>query len=125
MILWHEEKIHELALAAQAALERMQNRLDEATIRPVVTRYNERHNIFGRRYAKVHTMEYAVWPVDGLLFLCSDGKVYIEHPDRDFWNRKVTNLMPIEDLEIGSYDLFTPYLENMGKKKPGSITGWG
>lgn len=120
----HEEKMREFESAALNALERVRNDLDGGVIRPVVTRYEMSRNIYCRQYTKIHTMDYAVWPVDGILFLCSDGRVYCEQPDRDFWNRKVTNLMPVEYIRPDSYDLFIPYLDRMGTRKSRGITGF-
>jgi hypothetical protein len=126
LVLHHENVKAELAQAAQRALLRMEeHHLEKATVRSVVTRFKPSRSIRGKRYTKVHTMDYAVWAIDRIgNFLCSNGEVYSEQRDRDFWNRKIENLMPLNHTDSPSYDYIIKKLDDVGIKSLG-ITGFG
>lgn len=127
MILHHEDKMREFGFAALAALKRMEHDVESATMRQVVTYYKDRRNFLGMRYCKTHTMEYATWEIDrqdGVIFLCSDGKVYSQQRERNFWGCKVKRLMPVENITPGryhghdiSYDEFIGMLNRLGIEK--------
>lgn len=107
VILLEDEKLQEINLIIPQVLDWLRaNRLDQAKIRTVVTRYRMSRNIFGRRYPVVHTMDYATWQMDigTIVFLCSDGRIYVNREQLNFWGRKVRYDMPVEYIN--------PYFRN-------------
>lgn len=99
LILLQEDKQQEINLLIPQVLDWLRtNRLDQARIRTVVTRYRISRNIIGKRYPVVQTMDYATWQMDigTILFLCSDGRMYLNREVSNFWGRKVCYNMPVE-----------------------------
>lgn len=118
LILLQEDKQQEINLLIPQVLDWLKaNRLDQARIRTVVTRHRMSRNIFGRRYPVVHTMEYATWQMDigTIVFLCSDGRIYINREQLNFWGRKVRHDMPVEYINPSFRNTMLRSLQRMMK----------
>lgn len=101
IILRDQENRLEIDLLILKAIDALKARhLDKARVRSVVTSSVMSRNIFGKRYPKVQTMDYATWQMDigTILFLCSDGRLYINRAFQDFWGRTVRHDMPVEHI---------------------------
>ena len=118
IILLEDEKLQEINLLIPQVLDWLgANRLDQARMRTVVTRYKMSRNIFGRKYPVVHTMDYATWQMDigTIVVLCSDGRIYVNREQPNFWGRKVQHYMPVVYIDPSFRNTMLRSLQRMMK----------